>query len=642
MFDKAPPEFRAIIDRMYDANLLRGINTFMDRRSEFRSPEASILAGIAKDRMARSFFEERLDQLWNENSTPPDIVLNEVIIGAGLHAAIYSSVRVAEGANRPIVLEGGDRVGGIFAVTEAPSFFLNSRNRPGTLGLPGQESALNVIPGGSVQPADLSGDEYQRNSDLSFCIRAALAMHSKVMPKMRVTGIYPREYDATSYAVQLDTGVVINAERVVLATGLGIEKPNGFGANPRVQTYTEFLKRLDGDFPLRGIGRAAVVGAGDSGKTVVEALLGQGPQMGYSVASLDYVERVDWYGVDSTCLTRETWEQNNRSRYKPLARLFPRDDGKGSFRVVPMEDRAQSIALGYESAYVNERPYDLVITCIGFESQEALEMPSEWRMMDLMRGGRIVARRVYDEAAGIDRDVYVIGPAAQIDVSDGERASSEALGAVPENSTALFRYADRTATLAASFTTNSVITEVNFNVTLPVSRDTDDSEVIAMDRDGNEIRRGDFIMPLTEDDPSNGVYQNSTYKVLGPPAENYETETYYIVIDAPGGFKVNVNGKLMDSKFGILSSETVKTKRTEVLGVADAEGNPLSKGDRVSPLETNSYVDVDESYKVLGIASERPDYIVLDAPGGFEVNDEETGEQFTDKYGVASTFVRLV
>jgi hypothetical protein len=213
------------------------------------------------------------------------------------------------------------------------------------------------------------------------------------------------------------------------------------------------MKSLDGTFPLRGMNRVAVIGAGDSGRTAIEALTGQGPRTGWSVASLDYPEQIDWYGladsIGSSNVTRQSWENCNRSRYRGLGRLFPNADLDGNRQTPPRvraRERATSLAPGYESIYVNEEPYDAVIACTGFERTGDLLDGYARNPLNLgigPQGGRTVA--VGFGTTG--NQLFAIGPAARISVSDTERALP-ALSAIPENSTSLFRYAARTAAFA--------------------------------------------------------------------------------------------------------------------------------------------------------------------------------------------------
>src|SRR5262245_28364814 len=134
---------RLLLDSVAQARLRStGMKAMMERESEFTNPTQAKLTGIALDPLGREFAEETLDGYWS------DIVLQrralefggpgrEVIIGSGFHTAVYAAIRVLSGYPKPLVLERNDRVGGVFAVTARPTFYLNSRNRPGQLGLAG-------------------------------------------------------------------------------------------------------------------------------------------------------------------------------------------------------------------------------------------------------------------------------------------------------------------------------------------------------------------------------------------------------------------------------------------------------------------------------------------------------------------------
>lgn len=437
-----PRKTRDLVSELFsDTKLNLGMLAMMERKDEFSSPMAAKLAGIAMMPESLKAFNEAMDAMWRETVLPATV--DELIIGGGPHAAIYAAVRRAKGFPMPFIVEA-QRIGGVFAATDSPAFYLNSRNRPGKLGIPGRGEALNILPGAPLQPADISGDEYQRNSDLAFVIRATIAMNAKAKTGVKVLRNLT-ERDKDGYlVVTLDGARSIKAKRVIEAVGVGEERSVPTGLSGRVLTGQQFFKRLGSDpFPFRGMGRVAVVGAGDTGKTVIEALCGQGPSTAWSVASLDYVDKIDWYGVNGDARTREGWEQCNRSRYKDIARLLPRNQASrfGASRVRALQARAQEIAEGYECVYVNGKAYDMVIVCSGYNT--------DYRYTDaafVLRGSRNVARRLSPDPS---TSHLVIGPAANLPVDAYEREALGAAADVPENSTALFRYAERTATLAA-------------------------------------------------------------------------------------------------------------------------------------------------------------------------------------------------
>jgi len=415
-----------------DLTMNGGVEAMMGRVKEFENPLAAKLAGIATHPLARARFDAELDQMWANTPVPSEVP--EVVIGGGLHAAIYCAARVAQGCPKPLVIEEGERAGGIFAVSTMPSFFLNSRNRPGELGVPGRDEALNFIPFAPVQPADLGGDEYQTNTEMAFAIRATLAMNARVVTGRKVLRAQNRR-------VILTDQTVIDCERAIYATGIGeaLVPPGENCDGERLLSYTQFLASLDKPFPLEGMRSVAVVGAGDSGRTVIEALIGQGPPRTDTVASLDWVERIDWFGVDPESHDREGWERCNRSRYKGIGRAMPRParPEQADGRIRPIARRARFVSTSYNGAYVDGVRYDKVIWCAGY-SQGSAEQADRINGNPVVVGGREVAREN-------NRNVFAIGPCARLDytVPPGTQG-------VPENTVALFRYADLTANFAMS------------------------------------------------------------------------------------------------------------------------------------------------------------------------------------------------
>jgi hypothetical protein len=443
-----PAPVRAIVREIRtDDGMAEGMTLMMDRVSDFESPLTAMFAGIAVHAPARQHFEERLDGMWVKNRDGSLGPQGEVVIGSGLHAAIYCAARVAAGHPRPVVIEQSPRVGGAFAMTKGAAFFLNSRNRPGRLALPGMPGALNVVPGAPLQPSDISGDEYQSNADLALAIRLTLAMYAKVVPdRMVETVVRARGEAGEGYAVTTSNGSFF-AKRVVNATGLGEPKRLSF-EDPRYMDFETFMGLFDQPFPLRGMNRVAVIGAGDSGNTTVEALTGQGPGTGWSVASIDFPEQIDWFGladkIGTVNVTRQGWENCNRSRYKGLGRLFENGNlppnRQTPARVIARE-RAVSVAPGYDSVYVNEEPYDAVIVCTGFQRRRAVFEGYEEIPVSLGTGSGRTLAMSYGESTD---QLFAVGPAARIKVSEDERRLP-ALSQIPENSTSLFRYAARTA-----------------------------------------------------------------------------------------------------------------------------------------------------------------------------------------------------
>lgn len=455
---------RAMVDVASDTNMNDVIRMLGTRGAEI-GPMGQMLVGAYMNPSARNFFDEKLTECWVDSD--PNDYLNhdgDIVVGGGLHAAVYCAIAYARTGKRPLVIDGSPRVGGVFGTTLNPAFYLNSRNRPGPLGLPSiadRVGSLNVIPGAPVQPADLSGDEYADNGTLGWAIRCTLAMNASVLSGYRVV-------DIEQNGVRIDTGSLIKGKRVIVATGLGAQRRFGSQDNQRVISYFDFLRRFDGPFPLQGMGRVAVIGAGDSGRTTIEALTGQGPARShYSIASLDYPRGIDWFGVEAeTC---SDWERVNRSRYKGIGRNLPRrtatdldQDGDpvsgstllGPSRVTPFSERANDITLGFDEVMVNGRPYDQVIIATGFQPVKGIRALDEFdadrgsrqELADVVNVGQMPVARVYNNGG---LPTYTVGPAAALPMMAGEmRALPPAARNLAENTVAIFRYARKTAAAA--------------------------------------------------------------------------------------------------------------------------------------------------------------------------------------------------
>lgn len=411
------------------------------RRREFTDDLQMRLTAIEMVPEARRVFDEGLDQWWSKPLAPRtrELEYDEVVIGGGVHAAIYASCRVASGHRKPLVIER-DRIGGVFAVSRQPSFYLNSRNRPGAGGLPSENRALNYVPGAPIQMSSLSSSEFQSNADMAFVVRCAIAKHAEVKLGSAVVAV-ERTYD-TGYiserplVVELDDDTVVFAGRVIDARGLGDARTPM--VSDRIVSFPTFMRRMDEPFPLQGMGRVAVVGGGDSGKVTIEALLGIGPSTGMSVPALDWIDQVDWYGrgLPDTC---EGWRNQERGRYQGIGSfLRPVDNGRRRLRIF---DETGNVQPGFEMIYVNSRPYDRVIMATGWSRPRLGGRPYEDGYSDLYGFAPQLGRQL------ADAEVYQVGPAADLDFDEFEAEMSTAR--IPQNRVALFRLGARTAALAS-------------------------------------------------------------------------------------------------------------------------------------------------------------------------------------------------
>lgn len=462
---------RAIRDIARSARTNGGIKAMQERRAEFASGPEMILAGIAMLPESRAMLNRRLDEAWaayreayfqyRGDGYNRDIV-PEVIIGAGVHAAAYCSARVAAGYPKPLVLERSTRVGGAFAVSEAPSFYLNSRNRPGLPGLPNRGQALNVILGAPVQMAALSGLQFQPNTDMSYVVRCALAENARVLVNAEVTGC--ESTGNGTFSIYLASGEAFKARRVIDARGLGDSNAAGVADGKRIMTFQQFAARMDTAFPLRGMRRIAVLGAGDSAFCTVEAAMGSGPDGSRIVTALDYVESVDLYGpgLPRDC---DSWRKTQRGRYQDIAGYLPtpvRDvrptdtfDNRGN-RVyaatssgkparVNVFDRRAACTPTTGAVIVGTNTYDMAVLATGNTLKDIPGAPSrmsQFRPADSDDAEPIATRDRYDT------EYYRVGPAAELPFSSAEERTGIAV--IAANRVAMFRLTPRTAALATT------------------------------------------------------------------------------------------------------------------------------------------------------------------------------------------------
>lgn len=406
------------------------------RGREFSSPLTALLAGIAITPVARAQFEDFLDDTMR-SATAIDDHSEEIIIGGGLHAAVYAMNRPK--GKRLLALENRRRIGGILAQSRAPFFYLNSRDRPTSSALispllPGRGQPLNMLPGAVLQTSDIGSNATLTNDDLAFVIRANLVLRSRVRFSF-ATEI--RDDKEGKLAVITGAGNTLLSDRVILATGLGKSKPALAGCI----TFEQFMNYANSPFPLRGIKRAAVVGAKESGNVTVEFLLGLGPKAGNSVINLDYVDHIDWFGQN--CLTAEEFERCNRRRYGAIAGEIPRRILPIPGRVCESKPNGGGIRLFARTPSGEFRspiePYDIVIFATGFEQTDPkIEFgePEPFRTR---------ASEPFTATKYPGREIYRIGPCANLPLSNAEASATKGL---PDNSAAVWRWAEKTARFA--------------------------------------------------------------------------------------------------------------------------------------------------------------------------------------------------
>lgn len=437
---------KLVADKKYG----RMVKVLATRRGEFSSPMEMKLTGLGVLPEARA---ELTRMMAKEFTGPVERGYNEIIVGGGPHATIYAAMRVAMGFEPPLVLEACEMPGKTFGCSENPSYFLNSRNRAGSLGLPSDnDRSLNVLPGAPVQLSNLSSEEFQRNSDLAWVSRVSLAMNATVRTNQRVAYIARGNY--RTYQVETDQGLVVECDRIIDARGMGTERGADLAeGSDRIMTFSGFMNTMDEPFPLRGMERVAVIGGGDGGKCVIEALTGIGPVAHMSVPSLDFVKQIDWYSETTLPSDCASWRQSERTRYARIGALLNRYNPNtgatipGRVNVIRQNVTPEP---GFECAYVNGTPYDAVILATGYDRNPRLGgIPTQtgeelgyYVQTDSGTFRRKLAEQVYGE------EIYSIGPNAKILFEDSE--SNQPYVSIGANEVALFRLAPRTAQLATT------------------------------------------------------------------------------------------------------------------------------------------------------------------------------------------------
>lgn len=438
------PVIQSVIDKVIDRKRLSaGIDACETRRGDFANIREMQLTGLAMIPEARQLMSDTLTETWGNStgrSFPESATVRqrEVVIGSGFSAAVYCANRVKMGFPKPLVLEqhSADRVGGAFAMSLNPVFRLNSRSRPGTVGLPDQDKALNYLPGGLLQPAMVSSEEYPTNADMAWLIRLTLAQYAVVYPDVTVTGIAPHgekiEIKLTTSAGEITPG------RLLDARGTGTEFAEKEANGTTILTFSQFMARMGGMFPLRGMQQFAIVGGGNSGLCTAESALGIAP--GHTSAiGLDYVRRVDLYAPRIDGRSCDDFRQAQRGRYIRLAQYLAGNVSNPSTRLQVLRQSGYATPMP-DGALVNDRTYDMAVLATG-SALTSLNDPFSYRP---------VRRRPADSTLAVKAvpfECYRIGVAAGIEFSEAEISSGIADN--PANQVAMFRNGPRIAALAA-------------------------------------------------------------------------------------------------------------------------------------------------------------------------------------------------
>lgn len=370
-------------------------------------------------------------------SVPDSVSDREVIIGGGLHAAVYAATRVAMGKEVPIVLEERSELGGVFA-TLIP-FAMNSANDasvasveagPSRLIRKSQSDDINYLPNSRFQVRDRNyGAEYPSSADMAYVIKKTLSDYAETYTSAYVN------VARTSLEVYADDSIERDdasrdylgaARRIIYATGLRMPDTYEGLTTRSVMTAENFLRNPILDYENK---RVAIVGAGDTAATIAEFLVGQGITRPFTRP-----DNIDWYGGPYMSLTKKRWALDYHARYIGLARHFP--EAKRAGVIKPIRERGIINPLGSVTE-VNGRTYDLVIDATGFKPYK----PFNVNINEVYRAStntRVIARTDYDGR-------FVIGAAADLSPFLEPAYQNRFIA----SNSALYNLAPLTATLAA-------------------------------------------------------------------------------------------------------------------------------------------------------------------------------------------------
>ena len=425
---------------------LRGMGAARERKDDFANRLEMLLTGLAIDEDTRRYADELLDEHWDAQRRTvlrrvrgtDQRTAREVIIGSGYHAAVYASMRVACGFPKPLVVDQAEHVGGVFAVTKRPIFFLNSTNRPGGPGFVSDLDAQpNYLPGAPVQPANVSSAEFQTNADMAWVIRMALAQNANVLPGFEVRGYRGTGvFGSLPYYLEGVSGDRILAARVIDSRGLGEPRDQGSANGTTVLTFPQFMKRMDTVWPLRNIRRIAVIGDGDAARVAVEQALGIGPNANLSMA-VDRVDLIDWYGP-TLPTTPGAWRDLEKTRYLAISK-FLRDGEIGSRKIRVFNRKSRAVALP-DRALVDGRTYDLAVVATGWRTDVGPSGLLDTEDLRRFEVQGLVVSRAYENR------LFRIGPHAALGFDAREEVDQLNK---PTNRISMSRLGPKTAMLAA-------------------------------------------------------------------------------------------------------------------------------------------------------------------------------------------------
>lgn len=364
-------------------------------------------------------------------------VVDTLVVGSGLHASVFAAeLRYQTPEAEVLLVDGGDRLGGQFAEAETEKYFLNSRTRPENRfrePVPGKRGNLNSLgPHAVVQVPDLTGETYTSQRTLARAIRTNDILSAPALIRSTVTGIQPLSEGAqrrfgAMYAVNItvrgpdgERGLVVYTNRVINMGGLGEEAFPGVdvqsgagkriidqakrdlvrGVTPKVLHSSWYWKATGNganEFPRKDFtGDVMVIGEGDSAYTVLEDLLGYGPDKSASVHQLDWPQNITWVGQDAA--DKGELLKKLRTRYARISLDMPRPNYNYS-RINPESGRAITITEGRNGRITVEWETDT-----GTERKEVDRVIFATGYQD--RSPTIIDRRLFQKRLVEEDDIY--------------------------------------------------------------------------------------------------------------------------------------------------------------------------------------------------------------------------------------------
>lgn len=370
-------------------------------------------------------------------SYPSSITNRTVIVGGGVHGAIYAATYFKATGVKPVILEAGTQCGGIFG--RVIPFQMNSTHAAsidsvtgGPTRIPSRVDGddLNYLPNSPFQVT--CSREYPSTTDMAYAVRQTAEYAADVYTGARayVSGNGVDIYEGTD----LNGRYLGYARRTIWATGLAMTDPatpirtDATGRCTAIVTAEAFLGDIN-PYAARISGRIAVIGGGDTACTVIEYLLGQGETAIYGTRPTD----IDWYGGYALPTTKKRWALDFHARYIGIARHMPQNGREGILH--PKAVQVTPEPLG-DYAQVQGRNYRLVIDATGFKP---LSCPvSANTLLYDVTGNQVIARSNSSET------FVKIGPAAKI--SGGNPYFPNKF---PAANQAIYVLAPRTAIIAA-------------------------------------------------------------------------------------------------------------------------------------------------------------------------------------------------